>query len=379
MWGGSNQLRERRESVAMRRCLQFSLLALFLLPLLGLGCNSASEGKIAFVSNFESANIIVYVMDADGGNQIKLAECGFPILQWSPDGKRIAFCGPENEICIADADGENLSKLRLPTTEEDVIWGLIGLSWSPDGAEIAVAGWAFPQPPGEPPSADIYAINVESGEARKLTDSPDTSKYEVAWSPDGRQIAFVAINRDSPDYVHIYVIDTDGSNQRLLVSVPEANWLQKISWSPDGKKLMYVSKVVAGEMESYYGEIYVVDVEDGTITNLTNTPDIDDCDPAWSPDGKRIAFSSGWAKQIYTMDVDGSNVVKLTDEDLKCYEPSWSPDCKTIVFSGGKVQRPGGGEQGWDSIFILDVDSREVVDLIAAGRGDYFRPMWSPR
>jgi Tol biopolymer transport system component len=366
----------------LKRCLQFSLLALFLLPLLGLGCNSASEGKISFVSNFEQPgqHYFVYIMEPDGSNQIKLAKCGFPLLQWSPDGKKVAFSGPENEICIADADGENLSKLKLPTTEEDVIWGLRGLSWSPDGVEIAVAGWAFPQPPGEPPSADIYAINVESGEARKLTDSPDTCKYEVAWSPDGTQIVFVALNRNPPDYFHIYVIDAVGSNQRLLFDVPQIDLDSGISWSPDGKKLMYVSPVVAGEMESYYHEIYVVDVEDGTTINLTNTPRIYDRDPAWSPDSKRIAFSSGGLghNQIHIMDADGSNVVKLTDEDLECYEPSWSPDGKKIVFSGGKVQRPGGGEQGWDSIFILDVDSRDVVDLIATGRGDYIRPMWSP-
>jgi len=365
----------------MRRCVEFVLLALFLLALLGLGCNSASEGKIAFVSNFESgSDIFVYIMDADGSNQIKLAECGFPLLQWSPDGKRIAFCGPENEIGIADADGENLSKIRLPTTEEYVI---SGLSWSSDGAEIAVVSLAWSTLPGEPPfpAMDIYVINVEGGEARKLTDSPDTNKYEVAWSPDGTQIAFVAFNRDSPDYWGVYVIDADGSNQRLLVSVPETNWLQQISWSPDGKKLMYVSSVVAGEMESHYHEIYVVDVEDGTITNLTNTPGIYDRYPAWSPDGKRIAFSSGGfaRKQVCIMDVDGSNVVKLTDEDLDCHKPSWSPDGKKIVFSGGKVQRPGGGEKEWDSIFILDVDSLQLVDLIATGRGDYFSPMWSPR
>jgi TolB protein len=372
----------------MKRCLQFSLLVLFLLALLCLSCNSASEGKIAFVSDFEQPgqHYFVYVMDPDGSNQIKLGEIGIlrpECLQWSPDGKRIAFgtCGlKSNKICIANADGKNLLEVGPPVSEDCVI---SALSWSPDGGEIAVAGLRWQPPPEFPPSPtmEIYVINVESDEARQLTNAPDTEKHEVAWSPDGTQIAFISINRDSPEYCGVYVIDAGGSNQRLLVSPPKDHGLGQISWSPDGKKLMYVSSVVAGEIESYYGEIYVVDVEDGTTINLTNTPDIDDRDPAWSPDGKKIAFSSGGLgpNQIHIMDVDGSNVVKLTHEALGCSQPSWSPDGKKIVFSAGKVHRPGGGEKGWYSLFIVDVDSREVVDLIATGLGDYEFPVWSPR
>ena len=343
---------------------------LFLLALLCPGCNSASEGKIAFVCDFEplGQDFFVYVMDIDGSNQIKLAECGFPILQWSPDGKRIAFHGMDDKVCIADADGKNLSKVGLTGQHLNKLF-----SWSPDGVEIAVAGRV-----SYLVGPDIYAINVESGEARKLTNSPDTDKCEVAWSPDGTQIAFIGFDKVSLDYRHIYLIDADGSNQRVLVSVPGGDLLQQISWSPDGKKLLYVHCITVDDMD-VKSEIYLVDVEDGTITNLTNTPHIDEIDPAWSPDGKRIAFTiySPFC-QMRIMDADGSNVVKLADGVIGGLGPSWSPDGKKVVFYGGSVQRPGGGEKEWCSLFIVDIDSGEVVDLIATGPGDYYSPVWSP-
>lgn len=369
----------------MKRFVIF--VAVLLLPLLAAGCSPTSPGKIAFVSDFEEPGQIpfAYIVDPDGSNQIRLDQCHY-FLQWSPDGTRIAFCGLEGEICIADADGTNLSKVKLSTMGY-LLNG--GPSWSPAGAKIAVVG-AFPQSPNNY-IAEVYTIEVETGETKKLTDTPDIYKYGPSWSPDGRQIAFAALKSGSPDY--IYMMDADGSKQRLLTTVPQLGG--PISWSPDGKKIMYVSRIG----ERGYGEIYLVDVEDGTSINLTNSPDIHDCDPAWSPDGRKIAFCSGkyGEEQVHVMDADGSHLIKLTDEELGCHHepllapdgkrilfsaqsPSWSPDGKRILFSGSTFCRPGGSKwTGWSSIFIVDIDSHSVTDLIDAGPGDYWGPVWSPR
>lgn len=376
----------------MKRKLSIILvMVVFLLPLMGFGCSSTSPGKIAFISDFEDPGhvSIAYSVDPDGSNQIRLGECGLSVLEWSLDGTRIAFFGPDGELWTADADGTNVSRVKLSTMERLNPWMGAGISWSPDGTEIAVVG-GFPQSPNNY-IAEVYTIDVETGEIERLTDSPDIYKVGPLWSPDGKQIAFTAFGAD-PSYC-IYVMDADGSKQRLLVSAPKTTG--EISWSPDGEKIMYVPRVG----KRGYGEIYLVDVEDGTSINLTNSPDIHDCDPAWSPDGKKIAFSSGkyGSEQIHVMDADGSNLIKLTDEEFGGYDesqwspdgkrflfsarygPSWSPDGKTIAFSSSTLSRPECKGERWGSIFTVDIHSRSVTDLIAAGPGDYFRPVWSPR
>jgi len=157
-----------------------------------------------------------------------------------------------------------------------------------------------------------------------------------AWSPDGTRIAFQS-DRDASTAPDLYVMNADGTGVVRLTSRP--GYESECSWSPDGSTLVFAWGDNRGR-----SEIYTIRADGTDERELTNggllTPPIGSRDPAWSPDGAKIAFNA--SRQyfgvndggIYVMNADGSHQVRLSGSQTYATDnPTWSPDGTMIAYA----------------------------------------------
>ncbi len=162
----------------------------------------------------------------------------------------------------------------------------------------------------------------------------------------------------------VWVMGADGSLPTPLTAGEGVGENTSPVWSPEGKRLAFVSDRDGNK------EIYLMNIDGSDLRNLTNH-EADDWTPAWSPDGTEIAFSSmrdgNW--EIYIMWSDGSYPVRLTNDPEADIAPAWSPDGKWIAFAS---RRDG----DWD-IYVMDRSGGNLKQLTNA-RGSDLSPAWSP-
>ena len=153
-------------------------------------------------------------------------------------------------------------------------------------------------------------------------------------------------------------MNVDGSNVRRLTTNPALDF--DPAWSPDGGRLAFAS---TRDADNY--EIYVMNADGTGQTRLTNDPVVE-YNPAWSPDGRRIAFHSfrgppAQYQNLYTMNPDGSGVERITQTQRNDWNPAWAPDGVHLVFQS---DRDGLVEQ----VYIIDVVSKEQAKLTTGER-----------
>lgn len=213
-------------------------------------------------------------------------------------------------------------------------------------------------------TCDILTMNADGSEQINLTNSPTISETNPVWSPDGSRIAFVsdigAFNQD------IWVMNADGSN--LVRVTQQTAWQFGPTWSPGGTQLAF-TRQVPGNLISLQFDIIVVDLTTGVEMDISRPVDFggvlldaDEFEPAWSPDGGKIAFTGVRLEQttnpitgdpetaaqweIVTVNPDGSGEQILSagergtpraqslEEDRA---PAWSPDGSKLVFMSQNV------------------------------------------
>ena len=272
-------------------------------------------GRLALVDLSSTERIVL--VNADGSGLSDLVEGRDP--SWSPDGTQIAFRtgdadragGNPTSIDVIDVDGSHRHALGIPASVGgETSWGSGPAVWSPGGSHIAfatVSGIYMMRPDG----SGLHRLSRYEGQKACYD-------LEPTWSPDAQRVVF-ADHCDGED-AGLSSVKVDGSDRRQLL--PISDQIQAAAY------------------------------------------------PAFSPDGKRIAFAGAdpaGAWSIYVMDANGSNVRKVVDPSEALFPPAWSPDGTMITFT----------QAGTGTLNAVEIATGSVHP-IAAGLGYSCCAAWQP-
>ncbi len=207
---------------------------------------------------------------------------------------------------------------------------------------------------------EIYLMDADGQNQRPITNHRTVS-LTPAWSPTGTAVAYTSFFSGLPG---VYVVDLPTGQKRPVVT--EGSFNASPTFSRDGRSIAFARSVPGGNIE-----IFVTDTAGGNLQRLTNSRGID-TNPAWSPNGRQIAFTSdrGGNPQIYIMDADGTNVRRISRSGRYNDGAAWSPDGARIAYAQREaIER--------FDIVAVDVVTGEARELTSAP-GSHETPTFSP-
>jgi Tol biopolymer transport system component len=301
---------------------------------------------------------------------------------------RIAFTVNDDgfgEIWLMDPDGQNRTRLTAAAEGPTDAPGSVNPAWSPDGRLIAFASTGDARAEDQR-DFEIYLMQADGNGVTRLTDDRMLDLHPT-WSPDGTKIAFAHwpdVGTGDADGV-LVIMDANGEERSQITRHPQGPELRfdfDPAWSPDGKLIAFVRITYANERAEPRVAIHTTDPDSGEERVLIE----DAGEPAWSPDGERILFTSyrdrngetcfhdcSPSGEIYVADADGTAVRRLTTDEADDRSPAWSPDGRQIMFVSDRSNRTDHENE----IYVMAVDgsdvrritTNDVWDLDPAWRG----------
>ena len=321
------------------------------------------KGDLVAFQSFKGGTFHIWLMKPDGTGVRQLTDGHGDDREprFSPDGKKVAFSSDRAfkfnyDIWVADVDSGKLTQWTSSPTDE------FEPAWSPDGTEIAfVSGTGAA-------GTSIQAMD-SAGHSKPLIAAPEGARLNSpCWSPDGKKIAYSQIN---------------GNQTRLMISGEAigtaddvfpfpATWLSpnQVLYTGNGKIFVTTlggeSKTIPFQAKFQLNRPAYKHRQLGFDT-ITARPVKGIVRPALSPDGNRIVFEA--LNQLWVMDI-GGKPRQLTNGNYYKQSPAWSPDGKQIAYSCDKA--------GTADIYILDVATKSERRVTTLADSAEIEPAWSP-
>jgi Tol biopolymer transport system component len=305
--------------------------------------------QVAFAWNGEKRDTYhVYVKMVDGGDPLQVTRGAADDLapQWSPDGRFIAFVRSGAIYLISPLGGAERKVTDAGTGQ---------VAWTPDGKSIA-----FNEGP-RAQAGPVMLLNLETGDRRGLTHPPASSAGDrsFSFSPDGKSLAFARL------------VFTSGTGELYVMALPDgapkhleltANFLDDVAWSPDGKDVLAI--VERGGTTT----LWRVPVESGQPSRVGGV-DLGVGSLAVSGASHRLAYSRTVSDEnIWTF--DGAAKTQLIASTRRDFDPQFSPEGSKIAFVSDRTG-------GWE-IYVSDAQGGHVVQLTSFGNAVADGVRWSP-
>jgi TolB protein len=258
------------------------------------------------------------------------------------------------EVWISDFDGA----ARFAVTERGGITMLP--AWAPRADQVAFTYYRrTPQYPNGKP--EIWVADLPRGTPRPLITRGEGLLTGPAYSPDGKQLAYVMSEDGNPE---IWVANRDGSGPRRLTSSPGID--TSPAWSPDGKKLAFVS--------DRHGtpQIFVMDADGGNVERITRQGNYNQT-PAWSPRGNEIAFTARDERlvfDVFVVSLEKGDVRRITQDQGNNEHPTWAPNGRLLTFQSTR--------DGASAIYVSSGDGNVQKRVSPADGAEYTAPAWGP-
>ncbi len=262
---------------------------------------------------------------------------------------RIAYVvrsGRRHTLHVTDADGEG-GQVALASAEP-----IISPAWSPDGRELAYVSF-------ETQKAVVWVQNVMSGERRQLANFRG-SNSAPAWSPDGRDLV---VTLSTAGIAQLFVMPREGGTPRRLTTSNAID--TEAVYSPDGRLVYFVSDRGGGP------QIYRVGTAGGSPERVTFAG-AHNISPSISPDGKQMAYvarQGNGAFKVALLDFDAGGGPRLLTDTSDDESPSFAPNGRLIVYTSRENRR--------DVLMTTTLDGKIKTRLVSSG-ADMLEPAWGP-